>query len=76
VTVETALPPDDLAGMAGVHELATAGGHISFTVDGEHLDSVMRSLSALGIRSLVSRPPTLAQLFLRHYAGTAGEGAT
>ncbi len=75
VTVETTTPPADLAGMPGVHELATDDGHVSFTVDGGHLDAVMRYLSGLGIRSLVSRPPTLEQLFLRHYAGTEGEAA-
>ncbi|MBW6456666.1 MAG: ABC transporter ATP-binding protein [Trueperaceae bacterium] len=75
VTAETARPPTDLAGMPGVHELTETDGHVSFTVDGERLDEVMRYLAALGIRSLVSRPPTLEQLFLRHYAGAQGEGA-
>ncbi len=75
VNAETAHPPTDLAGMPGVHELAEEDGHVSFTVDGERLDEVMRYLAGLGIRSLVSRPPTLEQLFLRHYAGTEGEAA-
>ncbi len=74
VNAETAHPPTDLAGMPGVHELAEEDGHVSFTVDGERLDEVMRYLAGLGIRSLVSRPPTLEQLFLRHYAGAEGEG--
>ncbi|MFO7592054.1 MAG: ABC transporter ATP-binding protein [Acidimicrobiia bacterium] len=75
VTAETASPAADLAGMPGVHELAEEDGHVSFTVDGERLDEVMRYLAGLGIRSLVSRPPTLEQLFLRHYAGVEGEAA-
>ena len=76
VTAETAHPPTDLAGMPGVHELAKEDGHVSFTVDGEHLDDVMRYLAGLGFRSLVSRPPTLEQLFLRHYASAEGEAAS
>ena len=32
-----------------------------------HLDGAVRRLSELGVRSLVSHPPTLEELFLRHY---------
>jgi len=28
----------------------------------------MRALTTIGLRSLVSQPPTLEELFLRHYA--------
>ncbi len=38
-----------------------------FDVDTVHLDDAVRRLSELGIRSLVSHPPTLEELFLRHY---------
>ena len=33
----------------------------------DRLDPLIRALSAAGIRSLTSRPPTLEELFLRHY---------
>jgi ABC-2 type transport system ATP-binding protein len=42
-------------------------GRIRFDVDSDHLGNVMAHLSGLGIRSLVSHPPTLEELFLRHY---------
>ena len=32
------------------------------------LDPALRRLTAVGVRSLVSQPPTLEELFLRHYA--------
>ena len=32
-----------------------------------HLDPTIRRLAELGVRSLVSHPPTLEELFLRHY---------
>jgi ABC-2 type transport system ATP-binding protein len=39
---------------------------------------VLRHLSAAGVRSLTSQPPTLEELFLRHYqaeeATTDGNG--
>jgi ABC-2 type transport system ATP-binding protein len=37
-------------------------------VDTDKLDAVVRSLADAGILSLVSQPPTLEELFLRHYA--------
>jgi len=36
-------------------------------VDGAELDGAVRHLTQFGIRSLVSQPPTLEELFLRHY---------
>ena len=41
--------------------------HVRFDVDGHALDEAIRHVSGFGIRSLVSQPPTLEELFLRHY---------
>jgi ABC-2 type transport system ATP-binding protein len=38
-----------------------------FDVDAGALDETIRHLSSFGVRSLVSQPPTLEELFLRHY---------
>ena len=43
------------------------GGRVTFDVDDEHLDAVVRALGALGVRSLMAAPPSLEELFLRHY---------
>jgi ABC-2 type transport system ATP-binding protein len=40
---------------------------VSFDVDTAHLDEAMSYLASLQIRSLVSHPPTLEELFLREY---------
>lgn len=56
-----------LAGQAGVHGLAVDGGTVTFEVDDIHLDQAVRTLSGLGLRSLVSNPPSLEDLFMRHY---------
>ncbi|MNC91741.1 hypothetical protein D3C83_80510 [compost metagenome] len=73
VTAETVRPPDGLSALPGLHGLAVDGHHVRFDVDGEHLDGAIRCLSDLGVRSLVSHPPTLEQLFLRHYGAAGGE---
>jgi len=36
-------------------------------VDAPALDAVLHTLVRFGVRSLVSQPPTLEELFLRHY---------
>jgi ABC-2 type transport system ATP-binding protein len=74
IDVQTARPATDLEQMAGVHNLQAEDGRVRFDVDSEHLDAVVRRLGELGVRSLISHPPTLEQLFLRHY-GDELEGA-
>src|SRR5262245_11027072 len=59
--------PADLRGQAGVHNLVAEGTRVSFDVDNDRLDAVLRQLSGAGVRSLTSQPPTLEELFLRHY---------
>ena len=67
ISAELAGPPSGLDGLAGVHDLVVTGARVSFDVDNDNLDSALRHLSGAGIRSLVSQPPTLEELFLRHY---------
>ncbi len=67
ITVSTDRPVDGLQAIAGVHDVAVDDGHVRFQVDSSSLDETIRHLSGFGIRSLVSRPPTLEELFLRHY---------
>jgi ABC-2 type transport system ATP-binding protein len=57
-----------LGRLPGVHDLHVQGKRISLQVDTDKLDAVLRSLSDSGIRSLTSTPPTLEELFMRHYA--------
>ncbi|MFC4120850.1 ABC transporter ATP-binding protein [Nonomuraea zeae] len=67
IEAELAGPADGLAQLPGVHDLSAVGGRVRFTVDTAALDPALRRLTAVGVRSLVSRPPTLEELFLRHY---------
>jgi len=67
VTAETDADPSGLAELPGVHGLTVTGGRVSFLLDDAQLDGVVRELAALGVRSLVVAPPSLEELFLRHY---------
>ena len=74
-------PAPGLAGLPGVHGLDVVGNRVRCQVDSSALDAVLRQLTAAGVKSLVCQPPTLEELFLRHYGpapaepvGAAGKG--
>ncbi|WP_127508570.1 ABC transporter ATP-binding protein [Actinoplanes solisilvae] len=67
IIVETAEPLNDVADLPGVHDLVLEGHRARFDVDTADLDAVVRRLAPLGVRSLTSTPPTLEEMFLRHY---------
>ena len=68
VRAEVVRPPDGLAGLPGVHDLDVSGNRVSCQVNNDALGEVLDRLVAAGVRSLASQPPTLEELFLRHYA--------
>ena len=67
VTVETERVVTGLPALPGVHDVLQQDGRARFDVDSDHLGNAMRHLTGFGIRSLSSAPPTLEELFLRHY---------
>ncbi|MEV6717031.1 ABC transporter ATP-binding protein [Lentzea sp. NPDC051208] len=67
ISAELAGPPDGLADLAGVHDLVAEGNRVRFEVDSDELDPVLKQLVSTGVRTLTSQPPTLEELFLRHY---------
>jgi ABC-2 type transport system ATP-binding protein len=69
IVADLTRPPTGLADLAGIHDLVVDDTRAHFDVDNEHLDAVLRHLTTFGVRSLTSQPPTLEQLFLRHYEG-------
>jgi polyether ionophore transport system ATP-binding protein len=67
IAADLAGAPNGLSTLAGVHKLQVEGTRVRFEVDTDHLDAALRQLTAVGVRSLQSQPPTLEELFLRHY---------
>ncbi len=67
ISVETEGELTGLDRLTGLHDVVVRDHRADFDVDTAHLDDAMRHLATLGIRSLVSQPPTLEELFLRHY---------
>ncbi len=59
--------PADLTTVRGVHDLLVEGHRVMFEVDTASVDDAVGALHGAGIRSLTATPPTLEELFLRHY---------
>jgi ABC-2 type transport system ATP-binding protein len=79
ISADLAGQPVGLDKLAGVHDLdvqdvsglgeGRLAARVRCEVDTDKLDAVLRRLTDAGVLSLVSQPPTLEELFLRHYAG-------
>ena len=80
VSAELARLPEGFDGLPGLHEVRVAelgagggdslggGVRLECAVDTEHLSALMVALGTQGVRTMTTRPPTLEELFLRHYA--------
>ncbi|MEV0468200.1 ABC transporter ATP-binding protein [Nocardia tengchongensis] len=75
ITAEMISSPGDLSRMPGVEDISVDGHTLHCQVDSEHLGELIRVLGDAGVRSLVSQPPTLEELFLRHYSLDGGAPA-
>jgi ABC-2 type transport system ATP-binding protein len=67
ISAELGAVPPALLTASGVHDLVVEGDRVRFDVDSAELDRVIRLLGEGGIRTLTATPPTLEELFLRHY---------
>lgn len=74
ITAEMVGDPGDLSRIKGVEDVSYSDRVLRAQVDGSSLGEVIKVLGDAGVRSLVSQPPTLEDLFLRHYdVGEASE---
>lgn len=75
VAVEATQQIPGLADLPGVHDLVTDGSRARFDVDSSEMSGVLRHLAEFDVQTLVSQPPTLEELFLRHYSDGTSTGA-
>jgi ABC-2 type transport system ATP-binding protein len=64
--------PGDLTRIKGVENVSVEGNTLRAQVESESLGELIRVLGDAGVRSLLSQPPTLEELFLRHYKTAGG----
>jgi ABC-2 type transport system ATP-binding protein len=68
--VETKQSITGLKEMKGVHEFEHKDEAVTFQVDSEELDKVIKHISDFDIMKLESSAPTLEDLFMSHYGGS------
>jgi ABC-2 type transport system ATP-binding protein len=67
VEAEVTSDPAGVADLPGVHAVDVHDHRISVEVDTGAMSEFVAGLAPLGVKSLVSHPPTLEELFMRHY---------
>jgi ABC-2 type transport system ATP-binding protein len=73
VAAELSGQPAGLDELTGVHDLLVdpgqdGGSRVRCEIDSDKLEDLLRVLVDAGVRTLTSQPPTLEELFLRHYS--------
>ena len=71
ISAEIERDASGLNGLPGVHNLVTRDHRVDLEVDSDQIGDVLSKVAALGVRSLISQPPTLEELFMRHYRDSA-----
>lgn len=69
VTMETRGDVSVMATIDGVFDYEQSGNQATFSVGNQQLDSVLLKASELGVVKFEVAPPTLEDLFMRHYEG-------
>jgi ABC-2 type transport system ATP-binding protein len=67
VSADLTRVPEGLADLPGVHDVVVAGQRITASVEPSGMAPLMAALGAGGVTAMISAPPTLEELFLRHY---------
>lgn len=75
IRAETARPAAGFGEHPGVHDLEIDGLRVRCEVDTAQLDEVLRRLLDYQLTSLTCTPPTLEELFLRHYGDEVPGGS-
>jgi len=72
MTIQTETPIEGLAQVKGVHEIMEHQGGLTFQVDSDNISGVVSYIGKFGVKKLESAPPTLEDLFMRHYNTNGG----
>ncbi len=73
ISVETGKTAVGLENLTGIHDVSGDGFKYRFSVDSNAMTEVMKVLLPLGIKSLTAEPPSLEELFMRHYGDNIDE---
>src|SRR5690625_211296 len=67
ITLTTENNVEEIAKVNGVHDFILKDNEAKFSADHQHLNDILVTATKLGVKNLVTTPPTLEDLFMRHY---------
>lgn len=67
VTLVTEGDVANMAAVNGVHDFKQVGNQGTFSADSEFINDILSEATKLGVKKFESVPPTLEDLFMRHY---------
>lgn len=67
VTMTTQGNIAEMANVCGVHDFNQKGNQATFSADESHINTILTEASRLGVQRFEAVPPTLEDLFMRHY---------
>ena len=74
IAAETEHELHGIGDIPGLSDVVLDGTHLRCSVEPAHLGELLSHLTAAGIQTLESHPPTLEQLFLSHYGVQVEDG--
>lgn len=69
VTLVTEKDVSNMSTIKGVHNFQQTDNQAVFSVENKYFDDILLEASKLGVKKFESIPPTLEDLFMRHYKG-------
>jgi ABC-2 type transport system ATP-binding protein len=75
IRVTTAAGAAEVRAIEGVHDLREEAGALVFDVDTDRIEAVLQALTSAGVSALTATPPSLEELFLRHYGDRIEDAA-
>jgi ABC-2 type transport system ATP-binding protein len=69
ITLATEGDVSKIATVNGVYNFVQKGNVATFSVEQQYLNDILKEASKLGVKKFESVPPTLEDLFMRHYEG-------
>ena len=67
VTVVTEGDVSNMKSVNGVHDFKQSGNQATFSADNKYMNDILTQAAKLGVKKFESVPPTLEDLFMRHY---------
>jgi ABC-2 type transport system ATP-binding protein len=74
MTVVTERPIEGLESLKGVFEIRREEQNVSFQVESSEIGAILNHINGFGVRKLECTPPSLEELFMRHYSTETADG--